>query len=311
MRNALLAVLLVIGRRAVAGESDVFYAPGKVQGAFLCRGAGARAAGMGSAFTAVADDASAVSWNPGGLGNARTLSSMLMYDSVADSINLGYASLISPVGEGMAAGIALAWLDYGSYTVRDSEGVVSGEASLSDVAVTAGWSFPNPRMMGGTGWTGVGAEFLHSGVGGSAGALNLGSVVKVSYRTTIGWALLHAGPKSNGFSLPATIRAGISHGEPGRYRLALDFGYGLADRQSRIAVGGEAYPYPYLAVRCGYSRPLVDQGLEGITGLSLGLGAGMRGWGLSYAFIPFSGLAMNHRVSLTYTRPIPVEAQNE
>ncbi len=43
----------------------------KFAGAFLEGGAGARALGMGNAYTAIADDASAVYWNPAGLAGIR------------------------------------------------------------------------------------------------------------------------------------------------------------------------------------------------------------------------------------------------
>ena len=42
----------------------------KYAGAFMENGGGARALGMGGAFTAVADDPSTTFWNPAGLGQA-------------------------------------------------------------------------------------------------------------------------------------------------------------------------------------------------------------------------------------------------
>lgn len=50
-----------------AGASEVFEKVGTIGGQFLKIGIGARAQAMGEAYTAVADDASTVYWNPAGL----------------------------------------------------------------------------------------------------------------------------------------------------------------------------------------------------------------------------------------------------
>ena len=51
-----------------------------IRAPFLSRGGGARVVGMGEAFTAVADDSSAVSLNPGGIGQISAMSFTATYD---------------------------------------------------------------------------------------------------------------------------------------------------------------------------------------------------------------------------------------
>ena len=65
----LMAILLVLPGAAF---SEQFAKVGTYGGQFLKIGTSARATGMGSAFTGVADDANSVFWNPGGLVNVVT-----------------------------------------------------------------------------------------------------------------------------------------------------------------------------------------------------------------------------------------------
>jgi len=64
-------ILIVLGALALvapeARAADVFEKVGTFDGQFLKIGIGARAAGMGGAYVAVADDPSAVFWNPAGI----------------------------------------------------------------------------------------------------------------------------------------------------------------------------------------------------------------------------------------------------
>lgn len=64
MRAALIAALLALAAPARALQSNV----GTTAADFLTFGAGARALGMGEAYTAVADGPDAAYWNPAGLG---------------------------------------------------------------------------------------------------------------------------------------------------------------------------------------------------------------------------------------------------
>jgi len=83
-----LILLLCMGDiiEAATVRESLMYGPENTRGAFLLRGMGARAVGMGEAFTAVADDATAISWNPGGLGQLNSPEVIAMYDVVGPGV---------------------------------------------------------------------------------------------------------------------------------------------------------------------------------------------------------------------------------
>ena len=78
----------------------------KYAGAFMEDGGGARALGMGSAFVAVADDASAAFFNPAGIVDAQRVELMLMHsERFGDLVDRDYFSYVQPLrGDGWAGG---------------------------------------------------------------------------------------------------------------------------------------------------------------------------------------------------------------
>jgi hypothetical protein len=71
----------------------------KYAGAFMENGGGARALGMGGAFTAVANDPSATFWNPAGLANMSDHELLLMHsERFGDLIDRDFAAYTQPVG---------------------------------------------------------------------------------------------------------------------------------------------------------------------------------------------------------------------
>jgi hypothetical protein len=77
----------------------------KYAGEFLTIGTGARALGMGGAFTATADDASASFWNPAGLPYIKTQQAIVMHaEQFKDLVNYDCLSYSRPLGEYSALG---------------------------------------------------------------------------------------------------------------------------------------------------------------------------------------------------------------
>ena len=84
-----VAIVLIFPRSAAAT---------KYAGAFMENGGGARALGMGGAFTAVADDPSATFWNPAGLATLTDRELLLMHsERFGDLIDRDFVSYTQPV----------------------------------------------------------------------------------------------------------------------------------------------------------------------------------------------------------------------
>ena len=83
--SVLIASLILLGTAKAADE-------GAHAAEFLSHGVGARALGMGSAFVAIADDATATYWNPAGLTKVKKHSFSAMY---SDTFSTGDGSWLS------------------------------------------------------------------------------------------------------------------------------------------------------------------------------------------------------------------------
>jgi hypothetical protein len=107
-RLSLLATLFLGAALPGAAHAD------KYAGAFMENGGGARALGMGAAFTAVADDPSTTFWNPAGLADVSRRELLLMHsERFGDLIDRDFVAYVQPVswrlfgGESSGIGVSL------------------------------------------------------------------------------------------------------------------------------------------------------------------------------------------------------------
>lgn len=133
-----MAGALFLSMSAAAGG------PGTPGATGLTIPAGARPSAMGGAFTGMADDLNALTWNPAGLGlMARPELSILHTDYLIDTRYemVGYAQPLSGLG---TLGAAVSLLDYGALPRQLEQpnglpGALAGSTAARDIFATAGW----------------------------------------------------------------------------------------------------------------------------------------------------------------------------
>ena len=269
-------------------------------------GAGNRALAMGSGFVAAADDASALVWNPGGLGRVqRAEFQATRFGDAALGIEEFYGALALPSWRWGALGIAARTFGTGDIEQRDDQNVLlASNLSDAETELTLGYG----RSVGDAWSLGAAIKFQRQSLAGFA-ASGMGVDVGVCLRPAAlldledSWAsglrlgltarnAIEPSLKLDRESVPdpATTRAGVAWQAP----LAAGWLLATADIEKTRAVGArlhtglEIAPAPGTAVRVG-----LDAGR-----LTAGVGMAWRGLSLDYAYLD-EALAADHRVGVT------------
>lgn len=304
---------VVLCASTAVGQDDLFLARNEA-GLLLERASGARATSLGGAFTAVADDPSALSANPGGLGQLRTMRVMATRDAQrADGEWRGdfqatSLAIAGPVGGGVG-GLALATLDYGQIDLIDAAGVQTGTADLRDVAFAASYSSVNPEWFNdGGGWTGATVELVRDANGETRPGVSVGSVVPVTFKTSMAWALEHMGPKLHGGMLPSTLRAGVAFRDNNAaipVQVGFDAALPFLTGAYALSAGVDARVTAGISLRGGYTLRPGEPQQSGLTGIAGGIGLHMGAFLLDYAYQPSGDLLSTHKVSVTFVAAPP------
>ena len=261
-------------------------------------GQGVRPAAMGEAFIGLADDPSAIFWNPAGLGGMRNsrvaLSHHEWYAGTRDEV----AHVAIPCGPG---GFGLAMLYSGQQGIErwSEQNEPLEDFSTWDAVGAFGYGARLGRGFGvGLAAKGV-FQSLYDQVG-YGGALELGATARPLSRFGFGLAARNFGAVSyprGWVKLPAEVGVGASCRLP-RFVATADVVYPLdGDFEGRL--GFEYVPVKVLALRLGYRTGPVDLSTLGaLAGLTAGLGVTLGDFGLDYCFAPCGNLGVVHRVGV-------------
>ena len=255
---------------------------------------------MGDAFTAVADDASAASWNPAGLGRIRNAELSLTYDRWFVDSYFQHLMGNLPVSAG-TLGMDIFYMNYGSFDRVDDKGAAAGAAMHPyDFECLAAYGIQFGKQFS----AGIGLRFLDQSLD-TGSSIGFAGDIGLKFSTGIfsaGLSAQNIGTFGE-YPLPLSVRLGTAIEalklEQHSLLTALDIKYTANDMPSVCA--GVEYTFMNMAsARCGYRVMLGQDNLTGLKSFTAGAGIKLGSFGFDYAFAPYGDLGMSHRVAVSY-----------
>ena len=287
-----MAVLLASAATASNGAETAQY---------LNIGVGGRALGMGGAYTALADDANAIYWNPAGLTGVEKHEVQASHAELTQSTREDFLSYAHTLPAG-TFGAAVTYLSQGQIDGRDLAGHPTGSFTASDAAVAFGYGRKTDYAD-----FGASAKYLRSHIG-SAEAQSF--AVDAGVRRTVGAVILGATVRNVGpglkydvqrNDLPLRLAFGAAYKFTGGHALTAELTNGPRGAGTDVGFGGEYQAIKNVYLRAGYTTQSAitgGSGFDAARGLTLGLGLRRDRWFLDYAAVPMGELGSTHRFTL-------------
>lgn len=275
---------------------------------FLHVSQGARASGMGSAFVALADDASAIYWNVAGIARLKSNEATFDHTQWIKDADINYNFLASTFNLGSFGTIGVSFIssDYGDMkvtTIDEPNG--TGETfTISDIAFSVAWAYNITDNFS----IGFNPKFIYQSIwkmSDWAMAIDMGVLYDTPFDgITLGMSITNFGPKmqlegkssivlhdldeessgnnekipanlsTDDWDLPLGFKVGIAYEALSTdyhdLRFALDALH-PNDNYESVNVGGEYVFNNMFAIRAGYKSLFLEDSEEGLT-----LGAGFR-----------------------------------
>ncbi|MCX6121231.1 MAG: PorV/PorQ family protein [Ignavibacteriales bacterium] len=334
MRIEYILIMIFLCSVIVHAQSTDVSKRGTTAAPFLSIAQGTRALGMGGAFVAVADDPSAMYWNPAGIADLQGIQVLVDHTSWIADLQYQYIGATTSLGSYGALGLNVTVSNYGDMKVttvdqQDGTGEVFGVTDLC-VGLTYALKLTDAFSIGFT------PKIIYQQIwkmSANAIALDMG----VKYRTPfkgvmLGMSISNFGSKmqiegesalvpydpdlstqannanipaylaTDAWDLPMNFRVGVSYDVPigslGKMTLAADAMH-PNDNYECVNVGGEYVFYDYLYLRAGMKSLFQKDSEEGLT---LGVGVkqfliGNMQFAVDYAYQDFGRLKYVQKIS--------------
>lgn len=295
----LILLVALFGGISIAEAGD-----GNTAADFLLVGVGARAAGMGGAYTAIAQGAAASYWNPAGLTGIEGGEFMLGHFEWYQDIKVEQGAFAYQLSDVASLAASITYLDYGQIDGYDANGSSTNEITAYDWAGAISFAYKASENIS-LGLTGKFINQKLDDLNGSTFAADLG--IKYSSETFALAAFAgNIGPdiKFDDVSekLPTLARVGIA-AYPFNESFLTSVEFEQRFEGGSVLRQGFEYNFDEMYfVRSGYNYyPDADERSFG-NGLSLGAGLRLRGAEFDYSYTPEDDYSSEdlHRLSVVF-----------
>ncbi len=302
-------ISLFIFGLATSAVADIHDQAGTSGLLFLRYGVGARALGMGEAFTAVADDASALYWNPAGLGFSDGVQLLLMHNEFIQDIRQEYLGGSFPLGR-QRFGLSINIATVADIERRETAGPPLGTFDAHDFAISLTWGM---RATEGLSF-GLSGKIIYEKIDIedlTTYAADLGILYHLPMDLRVGAVVQNLGGKAKlvaeEFNLPLQYKLGLAYRPEeeilsGKVILAVDVAKpndGDLKLHTGLEYGYADMIFPRLGYMSGYSDKDITFGV-GMKFKRANFQLPFDFLRIDYAYIPFgSDLGTSHRFSLS------------
>ncbi len=277
----LLIIAALIGDVTLAASDG-----GRTAADFLQIGVGARAAGMGGAYTALSEGSEASYWNPAGMAGLQGYEVSFSHFAWYQDVTLEQGAFAFALNERTTLAASIIYLNYGDIDGYDASDNPIGDITAYDWAggVSLGYQVNDDLSLGATGKY-INQKF--DDISGSAFAVDLGASYQIGRWTiaamagNLGSAMTFDSEKED---LPSTLRVGVAVTELiGGLRAAVEYDNRF-NGASVLHNGLEMMFYDRYFLRTGYDVDLDGEDHSFDDGMSFGAGVRFGVAEINYAY---------------------------